>query len=60
MGAAAAIDILIAILNNAYQISALIQQATAEGRDISPTEWASIKSADDAARKALEDAIKAA
>lgn len=60
MPVAAAIELLVALLNNSAQISALIQQASAEGRDITPEEWAGIKSADDAARKALVDAIAGA
>lgn len=59
MPVAAAIDLLVTLLNNSAQISALIQQATSEGRDISPSEWAGIKTADDAARKGLVGAIAA-
>jgi hypothetical protein len=64
MGAAltvdAAVSLLLALINNAAQISALIEQAKASGSNtIDPTAWARITAADDAARKALADAINA-
>lgn len=57
MTIAAAVELLLALATNAGQISALISKAKAEGRDtLTPEEWASILSADDAARKKLADA----
>lgn len=48
-------------LQNAQVISGLIQKANAEGRTtFTPDEWALITGADDAARKQLDEAIKAA
>lgn len=55
-----AISLLLALVNNAAQISALIQKAQAEGRDISPEEWKTVTDADDLARAQLVSAIKAA
>jgi hypothetical protein len=62
MGAAltvdAAVSLLLALINNAAQISALIEQAKSSGSNtIDPTAWAKIIAADDAARQALADAI---
>lgn len=57
MGVDAAISVVLALINNAAQISALIQKAQAAGTEISAEDWATITSADDAARKALVDAI---
>jgi ketopantoate reductase len=44
----------------ASQISAIIQKAHAEGRDISAVEMSAIKQLDDSARQTLVDAINAA
>lgn len=57
MTTAAAIDLVLALLMQAQKISATVAQAQSEGRDISAAEWAEITSADDAARKALADAV---
>jgi hypothetical protein len=66
MGTVQAISVLAALLSaatqalaNATQISALLTKAQAEGRDISPEEWASIVTENDAARAALADAVAA-
>lgn len=54
----AAVSLLLALINNAAQISALIEQAKQSGNsDIDPIAWAKIVAADDAARKALSDVI---
>ena len=60
MGVNAAISVLLALINNAGQISLLIQRAQAENRDLSIEEWAAITAADDGARAELAAAIKAA
>lgn len=52
-----ALQALIAILTRASEISALITQARAEGRDVSAAELDALAAADDAARDALADAI---
>lgn len=58
MGIDAALGLLIALLNNAAAISALIAQAKAEGRDtLSEGEWSQIASADDKSRADLVAAI---
>lgn len=58
MGVDAALSLLIALLNNAATISALIAKAKSEGRDtLSDDEWVSIISADDKARLDLVNAI---
>lgn len=61
METAAAIELLLALINNAGQISALIQKAQGEGRDkLTPEEWASITGADDSASASLKAAIEKA
>lgn len=58
MGIDAALSLLIALLNNAATISALIAKAKAEGREnLSDDEWVSIISADDKARLDLVNTI---
>lgn len=58
MGVNAAITLLIALLNNAAQISALLQKAQSEGRDsLTTDEWDSITRSDDIAREQLVAAI---
>lgn len=53
-----ALQLLLSLLANSQQISALIQQARAEGREtFTPEEWETIVGANDTARKRLEDAI---
>ncbi len=65
MNAVAAISILLDLLNAITRISAqlqavsgLIKKAQSEGRDLTDAELQQVVDADDAARKALEDAIK--
>lgn len=54
----AAISLLLALVNNAAQISALIDKAKAEGRtELSTEEWAVVTAASDASQKRLEEAI---
>lgn len=58
MGVDAALALLIALLNNAAAISALIAKAKAEGRDtLSAEDWAQITTADDTGRADLILAI---
>jgi len=67
MNALAAINTLTALLQVAMnglaaasQVSAIIQKAHAEGREISTVEMNAIKQLDDSARQTLVDAINAA
>ena len=54
----AAVDLLVAILSNAQQISTLIQTAQAAGRTtLTADEWASVVGADNSAEAALVAAI---
>lgn len=54
----AAVDLLVALLSNATQISTLIQTAQAAGRTtLSADEWASVIGADNSAEAALIAAI---
>lgn len=56
-----AVDLLVALLNNAAQISQLIQQAQAAGQtNLTPEQWATIVGADDSAEAAVVAAIAAA
>ncbi len=58
MGVNAALSLLIALLNNAAQISTLIAQAQAEGRDtLSDDQWSIILATNESARAQLVDAI---
>lgn len=57
MNALAAIDLVLALLLRAQQISALIAQAQAESRDLTAEEWAQIVEEDSKARDALAAAI---
>lgn len=57
MDVATAIGLLLAVLDRASQIGALIAKAKAENRDITPAELDTLQGVDDAARKALQDAI---
>ena len=53
-----AIELLLALLANSQRISALIQQARAEGREeLTTAEWNQILSADDEARIRLLTAL---
>jgi hypothetical protein len=57
----AAIDLLVALLQNATQISSLIQEAQASGAtDLTAAQWATITGNDDSAEAALTAAIAAA
>jgi len=55
-----ALELMLAALNHANQIGALISRARAEGRDISPAELDGLRAADDAAKLKLQQAIDAA
>lgn len=52
-----ALTLLISLLNQADAIGRLIQSARKEGRDITDAELDGLAMGDDAARKALQDAI---
>jgi hypothetical protein len=57
----AAIDLLVALLNNAQNIGQIIQTAQANGQTkLTPEQWASITGADDSAEANLTAAIAAA
>jgi hypothetical protein len=57
----AAVDLLVALLTNASQISQLIQSAQAAGQtELTPAQWATITGADDSAEAQLAAAIAAA
>jgi hypothetical protein len=57
----AAIDLLVALISNAQQISQLIQTAQAAGQtDLTAEQWSSIVGADNSAEAALAAAIAAA
>ena len=60
MNATLLITLLLGLLDRATQIGALIQKARGEGRDVTPAELDALVSADDVARQALVDAIRAA
>lgn len=63
MGAAnigLALNLLLSLLAKSSEISALINQARAEGRDITDEELAALGVKDDVAREALVEAIKKA
>ncbi len=59
-GVTLAIQLVLALVNQAGAISAVIQKAQAENRDLTPEELAGMVSADDSARAALVAAITAA
>jgi hypothetical protein len=57
----AAIDLLVALIDNAQQISQLIQTAQASGQTtLTPAQWSQITGADNSAEAALTTAIAAA
>ena len=61
MPVTAAVDLLVALLQNAQQISSLIQTAQAAGRTtLTPEEWATITGNDDSAEALVVAAIAAA
>jgi hypothetical protein len=50
----AAVDLLVAVLNNAASIGAIIQKAQTEGRaNLTADEWATVTGGDDTAMAAL-------
>lgn len=53
------IEALTQALAGAQKMSALLQQAHAEGRDVTDAELAGLRTADDAAKAALDRAIAA-
>lgn len=56
-----AVDLLVALLSNATQISQLIAEAQASGQTtLTPDQWSKITGADDSAETALLSAIAAA
>ena len=59
MNALVATQLLLQLLTQAQSIGALISKAQSEGRDVTAEELDGLKSADDAARKALQDTIEA-
>ena len=57
----AAIDLLVALLDNASQISQIIQEAQSSGQTtLTAEQWATITGNDDSAEAALSAAIAAA
>lgn len=61
MPVAAAVDLLVALLQNAQSISQLIQAAQAAGQtELTAEQWATITGNDDSAEAALAAAIIAA
>jgi hypothetical protein len=57
----AAVDLLVALLQNAQTISQIIQEAQASGQIVlTPAQWAVITGNDDSAEAALSAAIAAA
>jgi hypothetical protein len=52
-----AIDLALALMTRAAQISTLVAQAQAAGRELSREEWDAINSEDAAARQRLVDEI---
>ena len=59
-GVSLAIQLVLSLVNQAGTISAAIQKAQAENRDLTPEELDSFVSADNTARAALVAAISAA
>jgi hypothetical protein len=59
MNAALAVELLIAIINQAATISALLSKAQAENRDVTQAELDSLALADDLSRATLIVAISA-
>jgi hypothetical protein len=57
----AAVDLLVALIDNAQQISTMIQAAQAAGQTtLTPAQWATIVGADNSAEAALMAAIASA
>lgn len=59
MNAALAVQLLIQLLGQADQIAKLLQLAKSEGRDVTGAELDALVGQDEAAKKALQDAIDA-
>ena len=57
MGAEVLVTLLLGVIDRASQISALVSLARSEGRDVTSAELETLRQADDAAKKALDDAI---
>lgn len=57
MNAELAIQLLIALVNQAGTITALLQRAKDEGRDVTDAELDALRTEDDAARALLVEAI---
>lgn len=60
MNAAAAIELLLQLINAAGPVSAAIRQAQSEGRDLTPEELQAAFDQDDVARDSLQSAINRA
>lgn len=58
MGVDVAISLVLALIDRAATISALIQKAQTEKRALTEAEWQSVIDADNAARSALATAIE--
>ena len=58
--AAIVVDLLLGLLDRASAIGALLAKANAEGRDVTEAELDTLAGEDDAARAALDAAIKKA
>jgi hypothetical protein len=57
----AAVDLLVALINNAQQISTMIQAAQGAGQTtLTPDQWATIIGADNSAEASLTQAIATA
>lgn len=57
----AALDLVTALISRGLQMATVIRTAQAEGRtQLTADEWSSVIAADDAATKALSDAVAAA
>ena len=54
-----ALDLLIQLTAQVQRVGTLIRNAQAEGRDLTAAELDELRAEDDAARKALQDAIDA-
>jgi hypothetical protein len=58
--AAVAVDLLLGLLDRASAIGTLLAKANTEGRDVTDAELDALAAGDDAARAALDAAIKKA
>lgn len=57
MGPEILVSLLLGLLDRAATIGALLTKVKAEGRDVTPAELDQLAADDDAARKALQEAI---